>query len=304
WTPNFLNCLVTAGQGDATFGYRMPTGLDQLKALPWCNINQITLVFSEPVNVSQAQLTLTGTNVANYNFSDFSLSTDGTTATWTVDGFVALDTLLLNLSGTVTNLANNALDGQWFNGTSSVSGNGTPGQNFQYSFRVLPGDSDGSGFVDITDLSMLTGNWQQPTTTGSTIRTDFDGSGYIDINDLSIQTGYWQLSVPAIQVQTAPVTPPESQVVSSPVLSQALLGPVSLAYATHVALSGTGTSTSLPTPFLIHPPTLSNAPLNLNFNLSIRLPRPSIVTPSSYFSFLTPFRNTNLLSSNNALDLE
>ena len=61
WTSSFLNYLQTSGVGDTTHGYAVPVGSsDQLKPLPWFNIDQVAIQFSENVVVSQSDLDLVG----------------------------------------------------------------------------------------------------------------------------------------------------------------------------------------------------------------------------------------------------
>ncbi len=113
-------------------GYSIPTGPAQLSPLPWGNINQIQVVFSEDVNVSQSSLDLTdlagavATSGFTYNATTF-------TATWSLANPLPADTLTMVLHSTGASAVrdttgNNALDGEWTNSTSVYpSGNGTAG---------------------------------------------------------------------------------------------------------------------------------------------------------------------------------
>jgi hypothetical protein len=49
-----------------------------------------------------------------------------------------------------------------------------------------PGDTNGDGHVDITDLSVLLGHWGTNFT-----KADFDHNGTINITDLSVLLGHW-----------------------------------------------------------------------------------------------------------------
>ncbi len=85
WTSSVLDSLAAAGQGDPTFGYRIPTGSPaQMTDLPWGNINEISVAFSENVTVSQASLALSGLNPGTYSFSNFSYDPTSHVATWTL----------------------------------------------------------------------------------------------------------------------------------------------------------------------------------------------------------------------------
>ena len=98
WTPSFLNALQTAGEGNGQ-GYAIPVGsASQLKDLPWSNINQIQVVFSQNVTVQQASLALTGVNVASYGISNFSYNSATDTATWTLANPIAADKLHIDLA--------------------------------------------------------------------------------------------------------------------------------------------------------------------------------------------------------------
>ena len=59
WTPGFLSILDSAGVGSsaaADQGFELASGANQLiTTLPWSNVNQISIAFSEPVNVSAKQ---------------------------------------------------------------------------------------------------------------------------------------------------------------------------------------------------------------------------------------------------------
>src|SRR5205085_78927 len=95
WTPTYLNLLSSNGMGSATLGYLMPTGSGQLSPLGWNNIDKISIVFSESVNVTQGALSLTGANVASYGTTGF--APGGNVATWTLGQNIPLDSLYLNL---------------------------------------------------------------------------------------------------------------------------------------------------------------------------------------------------------------
>ena len=128
-----------------------------MNPLPWSNINQVQIVFSENVTVSQASLDLTDLAVAVAT-SGFSYNATTFTATWTLANPIPADTLNLVLHSTgampVKDTNGNALDGEWTNSTSVYpSGNGTAGGDFDFAFNVLPGDANGDGIVNSQDLA-------------------------------------------------------------------------------------------------------------------------------------------------------
>ena len=66
------------------------------------------------------------------------------------------------------------------------------------------GDATLDGQVDLTDLTVLAGNWQS---TGKTFADgDFNGDGNVDLTDLTILAGYWQTSMPAAPSAAPAVT--------------------------------------------------------------------------------------------------
>lgn len=63
---------------------------------------------------------------------------------------------------------------------------------------ALPGDANLDGFVDVSDLGILAGNW---TNQAGWRTADFNADGIVDISDLGILAGNWQ------QQQLAPEPP-------------------------------------------------------------------------------------------------
>ena len=184
WTQSFLDELAALGVGDATYGYAIPVGsADQLKTLPWFNIDEVAIQFSGDVIVVEGNLGLMGVEVTQYGYASPGFSYDNVTyvATWTLDQQIDQpDKLLIDLSG-VTDTASNALDGEWTNEVSTYpSGDGAPGGDFQFRFNVLPGDADQSGWVTGPDWGRIR---QQlgtlPGQPGYSILYDVDGSGWI-----------------------------------------------------------------------------------------------------------------------------
>jgi hypothetical protein len=62
------NGFQTGGRLDQPgYGYIAPTGTEQLNELPWVNVDQIMVTFSENVNVALADLKLYGVNTTDYS---------------------------------------------------------------------------------------------------------------------------------------------------------------------------------------------------------------------------------------------
>jgi hypothetical protein len=138
--------VAVGGSTWAVPAYNMPTGAGQLAALPWTNLNQVQIKFSEDVNITSGALSLTGAKTI-YTPSAFAYDAGTFTAKWTLPAGLTNDRLHLTLTG-VTDKTGNPLDGEWTDGSSVFpSGDGTPGGNFAYAINVLPGDVNGDGFV-------------------------------------------------------------------------------------------------------------------------------------------------------------
>ena len=169
----------------------------QLLTLPWGNIDQIKVVFSENVVVDQSDLALSGVNVSQYDIADSTFAYDPTTftATWTLPQAIGTDKLLLQLnadgSNPIEDTAGNRLDGEWTNPTRTTqsssstypSGDGTAGGDFLFRFNVLPGDANQDGTVDGYDLIKLLANYNQSGKTWAD--GDLNGDGTVDGYDLA-----------------------------------------------------------------------------------------------------------------------
>jgi len=183
WSPAF-KAEIASSHGDEDGFYRIPVGdTGQLAPLPWRGVDQIRIVFSEDVAVSQGDLDLLGANVPTYAFAGFSYDPSSFTATWTVSQPLDADKLLVDLSDAVQDTTGNSLDGQWSDGASIYpSGDGAAGGNFQFRFDVLPGDANQSGMTNVRDGLGLRGRIDTvPGDAGYSAMWDFNGDGTIDV---------------------------------------------------------------------------------------------------------------------------
>lgn len=152
WASTFRSYLATNGLGDS--GYRVPDGAEQLKNLPWNNVNKVSVRFSEAVTVTQDDLLVTGAAATLYDYAPGGFAYDaGTrTATWTFDRNVPSEKLQLQLRDSVTDGSGEQLDGEWTDGTDSFSsGDGAAGGNFNFRVNILPADVNQSGAVNAND---------------------------------------------------------------------------------------------------------------------------------------------------------
>ena len=150
WSAAVQTYLSSNSLGDG--GYAIPTGSSQLRDLPWTNLNEILVQFSQPVNVTSSDLTLNGVNVPSYAISGFSYNSATNTATWTTAQNLKDDKINVGVSGAVTAQETGLpLNGAWTNGASQFpSGNGTA-SSFNFQINVLAGDINGDGVVSNAD---------------------------------------------------------------------------------------------------------------------------------------------------------
>lgn len=195
WAESFVSYLESSGLGSG--GYAVPVGdSTQLQTLPWTNINQIRITFSENVTIAASDLSISGVNHTAYAFSGFSYDSTTFTATWTLASVITKDKLLLDLDADglapVTSVSSDdVLDGAWTDCQSVYnSGDGEGGTDFQFRFNVLPADANASNSVTSTDLLMVAQKIGQSVgSAGYNIRCDVDGSGGVTLSDYSaVQT--------------------------------------------------------------------------------------------------------------------
>ena len=163
WTDLFLNYLEAQGLGSG--GFRVDVGDEVI--LPWANINQIKLSFSEDVNFTLKDLSLLGFDVDTLGSEQDTLSYDpeSFTVTWNLANPIASETKVQTVN---------------------------PGENGEQTriFHVLPGDGNQDGKVDIRDVQNL--RKRNLAIAGAPERFhyseyfDFNGSGSIDLRQIQI----------------------------------------------------------------------------------------------------------------------
>jgi hypothetical protein len=202
WAPPAREFLQNNGQGSDSFGQAVPGGAAQLLSLPQANINRVSIQFSKDVSVQQSDLSVRGVNVANYGFAPNGFTYDPATltATWTLNANVGRDKLLLDLDADaangVTDGAGNRLDGEWNNaGDNFPSGNAAQGGDFRFRVNVVPGDANGSRTVDVTDLGILSSNFNRSPRLPR--EGDFNGDLVVDVSDLGILSTHFNRSLPS-----------------------------------------------------------------------------------------------------------
>ena len=210
WSSAFRTHLQNQGLGHAVFGFAVPDGAAQLDELPWTNLNQVSVRFTEHVDVQQADLSIYGVNVAGgYALGPFNYDPVSFTATWTLAaGSFRNDKLLLVLDGDagggVADASGNRLDGEWVSGADAYpSGDGTAGGDLAFRLNVLPGDANRSGGrVGTTDLTQTRNRQLTGTTAPGTVPNtysvfhDVNGSGRVDSQDVTLVRNKQLTSLP------------------------------------------------------------------------------------------------------------
>ena len=151
---------------------------------------------------NDADLTISGINVASYGIDSFSYDPVTFTATWVLASYINTDLLTFTLSDAVVDVADGlALDGDWANGSSEFpSGDGESGGDFVFGVRVLPGDIDRFGTVDLSDLNYVRNHFGETTTD---IFGDVSGNGSIELGDLNTVRNHFGES--AVSIPPAPL---------------------------------------------------------------------------------------------------
>ena len=190
WTPSFYSYLEANSLG--TDGYALPVGsADQLDPLPWSNIDQIRVTFSEDVHIQSEDLTLSGVGQATYSASDFDYYPEDRLAVWSYGSPLPSERFLIDLDGDgidpITGLGGEVLDGEWVDSVStfgSGSGNGVAGGDFEFSFNVLHGDALGIDLLEYNNLYEIYNRTGQGISDPFyAAKADIDGSGLIEAAD-------------------------------------------------------------------------------------------------------------------------
>jgi large repetitive protein len=222
WTTrfrNFANNSVNGPAVDGTYiGYEIPTGSSaQTLTLPWVNINQLQVQFTEDVGASLGLADFRLTGIAGLR-ADLATGTIPTILSYSYNATDFIATLTLNqsieaskidlevLAAGVFDASGNRLDGEWVNNSASYtflgssptptnSGNGVAGGDFSFRMHVLPGDTNRTGdevtLADQTTIDsapplngQLVGNTNPAPTGGYSIFFDINGSNVIDTFDV------------------------------------------------------------------------------------------------------------------------
>jgi hypothetical protein len=202
WSGSFLSYIEAQGLGSSLYGFALG-GAGQLAALPWNNIDQITVRFEGEVS---AGLAIRGVNVPTYN--DYSLSFDPSirTAIATFAQPFGADKILIEIIGNTP--GGLGLDGEWTAGGTFPSGDGVAGGDFRFRFNVLPGDADRAlNRVNAADQGYVKARLNRSTTsptssTGGapyTVFADVTGDGRVNAADQGLVKSRLNRGLPAAE---------------------------------------------------------------------------------------------------------
>ncbi len=185
WDAVFMSNLDPAG-----VGYAPVSG----EVLPWANINQITIQFSEPVvGFDASKFALLGINTANYSANIASVIYDmqNNRGLVTLMAPINGDRIRVAVSDLVVDAAGNSLDGD---------GNATAGGIFDLVFSILVGDATGEGSVNGADLTPFAASFNQSAGVGSySAPADWNADGSVNGGDLSQFAANFNASLPTGQ---------------------------------------------------------------------------------------------------------
>lgn len=162
----------------------------QMATVPYA-VDQVRITFSENVQVTAGDLTVSGVNAASYGLlpgpAGFHYDAATHTATWTLATPIANDKIAITLADSVADATGNSLDGEWSNpltqGATSAStfpsGNSVAGGSFEMRLDVLAGDVDGNGVVNLIDVALV----RDAMTLGND-RADANRDGVVTVADL------------------------------------------------------------------------------------------------------------------------
>ena len=230
WNQTFRDYLEDRGFGDERYGYAIPAR-DQLRELPWDNLDTISIRFSEEVLVDFSDLQIRGVVVPNYTLdpASFRYDADTRTATWRLAGNARFraDRIILDLDGDspngVRDAEGNMLDGEWQNPPASQSqgggdrypsGDGTPGGDFRFRVDILPGDADRNfERVNANDVALVRSRQNRTATETPPAGVqpyspfvDLNGDGRINAVDVATVRARQNTSLPATELQGGVLT--------------------------------------------------------------------------------------------------
>ncbi len=209
--PRVTAVHVSSSTGtQAGFDITVGSG-EQLRTVPVASVDRLRFQFSEQVAADDADLTLSGQRQASYAAGTVAgaAGPTGWQATWSLPVVPTADQLVLHLAGTggspITDLAGNALDGEWDNPTNLAdassdtfpSGNNAAGGDFSFAITVLTGDANRDLRVDSLDQAIWQAN--QGAANPTFAMGDFNGDGQVNQADETLRASFQGIN---LDVQT------------------------------------------------------------------------------------------------------
>jgi hypothetical protein len=228
WTQAFKDYLDEKGLGDERYGYAI-SAQDQLREIPWINVDTISIRFSENVEVDAGDLQIRGMIVPAYDLdpASFTYNPATRTASWRLMGGQRFknDRIILDLNadgpGGVHDADGDYLDGDWTNppgprepGTDHYpSGNGADGGDFRFRIDVLPGDADRNfervnandqGYVKARiNRSVFSPTSSTPGAASYSVYADVTADGRVNSNDQGAVKARLNTSLPQTELSGA-----------------------------------------------------------------------------------------------------
>lgn len=203
---------VFIGSSEQEFAYRVPGGDQQLASLPWSTLDQISVEFSQAVAPKQEHFSIDGIQSGALDVVDFRYDTATKIATWTLEEVLKSDKYAIYLTDDTVDESGNRLDGEWWDGKSTSSGNGVSGGDFRFAMSVLVGDVDQDQETSIRDRSLTA---QAVDTAFADRRLDVDLDGQVTSNDLiPIAESYGDLEALGghdRHIETVEITSPDGE---------------------------------------------------------------------------------------------
>jgi len=211
WSPAFQTELARLQLGDAVAGFRIPLATRLPVLLPWINLDEVVVRFSQPVTVDAGDLVVRGTKSAQAAVNVVPLTSSPNTYRFSFgspfagDGSVRFngDRFLLNLDGDAPNGVRAAVAGAvlYLDGNND----GQPGGDFLLPFNVLEGDVNHSGGVNVSDFAQTLRRLGSGVNAPArySIFNDLDGNGAINATDARLVRNRIGRILPAVQTPPA-----------------------------------------------------------------------------------------------------
>jgi V8-like Glu-specific endopeptidase len=196
WTAAFMDTIDGGGAGGGNgLGFQLAAAS---LPLPWTTVNRIYVQFSEAVaGVNASNIELRDSNQVlpisvSYNLSTFM-------ATITLPTPLTFSKLRLALADSITDTANNSLDGDNAGGAGGM---------FNLRFDVLPGDTNGDGRMNGQDVTGFANVFNSIAGQGAyQPRFDWNADGRVNATDIAVATLYFNSRLSDLAEPGAPFAP-------------------------------------------------------------------------------------------------